>query len=270
MNYCANCAAPLPAGAEFCPKCGKDLRVPIVTPPVVTPVAPSVGPPVPTPAAATPAAHPPRRAPWWVVPAVIVGLVVVAFLVLMGLPFGGKEGDRPPQAAQKTETIAEGEPVPSSAPVQTGTVVDVGEEEQPLEQVAPPQQQQAPPPVAARVPAAARTQPAKTQPAPTQPAPVRTQPVPVPSPRVETPPPAATEEIGVSEAISTLRSFVTSRDYYGVGANCIAVGSLGYQNTGYNLEVRDSCGSKTLGRWRVDSKTREIFRQREDGRYLRP
>lgn len=276
MNYCANCAAPLPAGAEFCPKCGKDLRVAVATPPVVTPVAPSIAPPVappiaPPPAAATPAAHPPRRAPWWVVPAVIVGLVVVAFFVLMGLPFGGKEGDRPPQSAQKTETIAEADPVPSNAQVQTGTVVEVGEvmqEDEPDPQVAPPpQQQQAPPPVAARVPAATRTQPAKTQPAP-----VRTQPapVPVPRPRAETPPPAATEEIGVSEAISTLRNFVTSRDYYRVGADCIAVGSLGYQNTGYTLEVRDSCGSKTLGRWRVDSKTREIFRQREDGRYLRP
>ncbi len=201
MNHCAYCAAPLPAGAEFCPRCGKNLTVPVATAP----------PPVP----------PARRAPWWIVPLVIVGLVLIAFLVLMGLPFGGREPERRASAPVETETIAEAEPVPAAARVQTGTLVEVGEER-------------------------------ATEPTP---APVQ-------------PPPA--EEIGVSEAISTLRGFVTSRDYYGVGADCIGVSSLGYQNAGYTLEVRDSCGSRTLGRWRVDSKTRELFRQLEDGRYLRP
>lgn len=199
MNHCANCAAPLPAGAEFCPRCGKNLSVRVASAPIPAP------------------AH---RAPWWIVPVVIVGLIVIAFLVLMGLPFGGREPERRATRPAETDTIAEADPVPAPAPVQTGTLVEVEE------------------------------------------------PRPAVAPRVETPPPAG--EIGVSEAMSTVRGFITSRDYYGVGADCIAVSSLGYQNAGYTLEVRDSCASRALGRWRVDSKTREIFRQREDGRYLRP
>ena len=248
MNYCANCAAPLPPGAEFCPKCGRDLRVDHAAP---------------APIAAPPAR---RRTPWWVVPLVIVGLVVVAFLVLLGLPFGGRDADRPVSTAAKTETVAEADPVPSAAPVPTGTLIDVTEE--------PPPEVLAPTPTQTTATTATI---ATTPPVRTTPPPARTVPAPRTEPRTEprreTPPPAAeerSEEIGVSEAMSIVRGFVTSRDYYGVGANCIAVGSLGYQNVGYTLEVRDSCSQRSLGRWRVDAKTRELFRQREDGRYLRP
>ena len=268
MNYCANCAAPLPPSADFCPKCGKSLRMP-VAPPVADgePVAP---PPVHTTTTTNPAAKPVRRTPWWVVPLVIVGLVIVAFLVLMGLPFGGRDADRPASTATKTETIAEAEPVPAAAPRQTGTLIDVTEEPPPevvgRTQTAPP----------ARSAPVQRQPRVVTQPPPARTVPVKTAPPPVtgapePQPRVKSPAPAQeTAEIGVSDAMATLRSFTTSRDYYGVGADCIGVSSLGYQNTGYTLEVRDSCASRTLGRWRVDAKTREIFRQREDGRYLRP
>jgi hypothetical protein len=243
--------------------------------PVAAPAAagaPVAPPPVRTTTTINPAAKPKRRTPWWVVPLVIVGLVIIAFLVLMGLPFGGRDADRPARTVAETETIAEAEPVPAAAPVQTGTLIDVTEEPPPevlgTTQTAAPVQ--SPPPERSQPRVVTQPPPARTVPAKTTPPPA-SSPVPVPAPRVETPPPARENgEISVSEAMSSVRAFVTSRDYYGVGADCIAVGSLGYQNVGYTLEVRDSCKSRTLGRWRVDAKTREIFRQREDGRYLRP
>ncbi len=78
-------------------------------------------------------------------------------------------------------------------------------------------------------------------------------------------------EISESEAVSTLRGFLTAREFYKVPADCVAIASRGYNNAGYTVDVLDTCaGSSLLGRWRVDSKTRELFRQREDGRYLRP
>lgn len=269
MNYCANCAAPLPPSADFCPKCGKSLRM-AVAPPVAAgePVAP---PPVHTTTTTNPAAKPARRTPWWVVPLVIVGLVIVAFFVLMGLPFGGRDADRPASTAARTETIAEGEPVPTAAPPQTGTLIDVTEEPPPevlgTTQTAPPARSA--PPVQSQPRVVTQPPPARRVPVKTAPPAVTT--APVPQPRVESPAPVrATAEIGVSEAMSLVRSFVSARDYYGVGADCIGVSSLGYQNAGYTLEVRNACSSRTLGRWRVDAKTREIFRQREDGRYTRP
>ena len=270
MNYCANCAAPLPASADFCPKCGKSLRMPVAAP--AAEGAPAAPPPVPTTTTTNPAATPRRHAPWWVVPLVIVGLVLIAFLVLMGLPFGGRDKDRPSSTAAKTETIAEAEPAPAAAPVQTATLIDVTEEPPPevLGTMEPDAPVQSAPPVRSRPRVVTQPAPARTVPAPaTQPP--RSSPDPVPERRVETPPPAQeTSEITVSEAMSSVRAFVTSRDYYGVGADCVGVGSLGYQNVGYTIEVRDTCNQRTLGRWRVDAKTREIFRQREDGRYLRP
>ena len=245
------------------------------------PVAPL---PVHTTTTTNPAATPGRRTPWWVVPLVIVGLVIVAFLVLMGLPFGGRDKDRPVSTAAKTETIAEADPAPGAAPVQTGTLIDVTEEPPPeiLGTTQTDAPVQTPPPLGSR-PSVVTQPPVRSQPrVVAQPPPARTvpstttqqpagRPAPIPEPRRETPPPAQeTREISVSEAMGSVRSYVTSRDFYGVGADCIGVGSLGYQNVGYTIEVRDTCGQKTLGRWRVDARTREIFRQREDGRYLRP
>jgi hypothetical protein len=85
---------------------------------------------------------------------------------------------------------------------------------------------------------------------------------------------APSEEISGDEAVATLRNYVRSTRYYPVAGECIRVENRGYRNVGYTLEVWHSCigggASRLLGRWRVDSKTREIFRQREDGRYLRP
>lgn len=82
--------------------------------------------------------------------------------------------------------------------------------------------------------------------------------------------PAPRKEITQSEAESALRSYLASSNYYQLDAGCIGASTTEYRNAGYTIDVRDSCGSRPLGRWRVDSKTREIFRQRPDGRYLRP
>ncbi|HYO77482.1 MAG TPA: hypothetical protein VE010_13555, partial [Thermoanaerobaculia bacterium] len=107
---------------------------------------------------------------------------------------------------------------------------------------------------------------------------------PTPAPRRVTPPPAAppqqasqtpSGEISDAQAAATLRGFIASSNYYdGVSGDCVQVRSHGYRNVGYTFSVWDGCmaggGSRMLGRWRVDSKTREVFRQREDGRFLRP
>ena len=99
---------------------------------------------------------------------------------------------------------------------------------------------------------------------------------PLPQPRPVTPPPAPSRaELTPDEATATLRNYVRSTRYYDVAGECIRVENNGYRNAGYAMEVWHSCpgsggGSRLLGRWRVDAKTREVFRQRDDGRYLRP
>lgn len=304
MNHCATCGAPLPAASQFCPRCGADLRQPTA----IVPPAPAVPPPTPTRAAApaparvpvTPTHEPsyanPTHVPpqpakgshWWIVPLVIIGVVVIAFLLLMGLPFGGRDEVKPRASAPVTETIAEGEAPPAAAPpAETATLVDLGEpdavatttiaEPPPVVTTTIAQQQ---PPVTPTATVATTTV-ARTQ----TPAPVQ-QPTQRPAARVVTPPPMTSAarpaeparreipprsgEISESEAVATLRGFLVTRNYYDTGAGCLRVSSTGYRNVGYTLEVHDSCASRQLGRWRVDSKTREVFRQREDGRFLRP
>jgi hypothetical protein len=62
--------------------------------------------------------------------------------------------------------------------------------------------------------------------------------------------------------------------YDGVSPRCLQLRSVGYQNVGFTYSVWDSCveggGTRMLGRWRVDAKTREVFRQNDAGRYVRP
>jgi len=166
---------------------------------------------------------------------VLVVLGGVIWLLLAGLPFGGR--DREPEAPRaQTETIAEGTAAPA-APQETGTIVDV-EGERP-------------------------TEPKQTpKPQPTTPPPTR-QPDPQPT------------MLNDEQASATLRDFVTSRDYYDdVSDDCVRVGSRGFRNRGFDYDVWNSCerggGSRLLGRWRVDALTREVFRQYDDGRYLRP
>ncbi|HVG22707.1 MAG TPA: hypothetical protein VND45_01015 [Thermoanaerobaculia bacterium] len=144
---------------------------------------------------------------------------------------------------------------------------------------------QRPPVVVAQQP---QPRPVQPQPRPVQPQPrpVQPQPRPAPPQPVQRPPvvaqqpapvrvvPRPAAEITSDEATATLRNYVRATRYYPVASECIRVENRGYKNVGYNLEVWHSCegggASRLLGRWRVDSKTREVFRQREDGRFLRP
>lgn len=294
MNQCANCGASLAPDAKFCQRCG----TPVAAPPV-PPEAPAVPPPVAAPAAApkpgarpigpgvsyTPV-QPQKRSTWWIIPLVIVGIVVIAWLLLAGLPFGRDENRV--VATQETETIAEGTAT-AGEPMNSGTLIEVpGDEPMTTETTAPPMATDTtgsltvPAPVPPPAPAPTATQPPAPAPTQTQPPPpVQPQPQPRPQPRPVTPPPASpapapapSSEISESEAAATLSSYVRSNNPYDTRGDCLQVRSQGYRNAGYTFSVWDACvsggGSRMLGRWRVDSKTREVFRQSDDGRYLRP
>lgn len=82
---------------------------------------------------------------------------------------------------------------------------------------------------------------------------------------------AAAKELSESQAEDVVREYIASRDYYRVGADCVGAASQGYRNRGYTIDVVDRCGDRgRLGRWRVDSVTREVFVRNADGRYLAP
>ncbi|MDP9191031.1 MAG: hypothetical protein M3P06_04950 [Acidobacteriota bacterium] len=211
-----------------------------------------------------------HRSTWWIVPAVIVGVVVIAWLLLAGLPFGR---DERVITTETTETIAEGTVAPP--PMETGTVVDLGDTAEPpfATETEPPPQTQTQPPVT-RTPPASQPPPVIVEEPPSTPAP-RPAPRPAPGPA---PPPTTTRapetprEISESEASSTLRAHLgRANPYDGVALGCLQIRSAGYRNVGYTFSVWDTCaqggGSRMLGRWRVDSKTREVFRQNDAGRY---
>lgn len=221
-------------------------------------------------------------------PLVIVGLVLVAWLLLAGLPFGG---EKRVVATATTATIAEG--TTTVQPGATGTIVEVGDDEEFATETAPPPplatatqtvppatQTQAPPVIVEEPAVPQRVPPQQVPPqrvpprqVPAQPIPVTPRPIPPPAPREEPNEPPA--EITESQASSTLRGHLAAANpYEGVSGSCLQIRGLGYRNVGYTFSVWDACveggGSRMLGRWRVDSKTREVFRQRDDGRYLRP
>jgi hypothetical protein len=248
--------------------------------PVVAAAPAAVAAAPPRPSATSPGTTPaPRRSTWWIVPVVIVGLVILAWLLLAGLPFGGR--DKQVVATATTETIAEG--TAAAQQPSSGTVVEVDTAEEPPFEVT----QTAQPPLATQtVPV---TQPAQTRPSRTAPPPVvaqrptqqrpTQQPVPTPVPSAPAPQPEPRQadtggEISEAEATAALRGHLASSNPYDVSASCLQLRSVGYQNVGYTYSVWDSCveggGTRMLGRWRVDAKTREVFRQRDDGRYLRP
>lgn len=257
------------------------------------------GGPVPKYRPAASAEKPRRGAPWWIVPAVIVGIIAVAWFVLAGMPFGGdrNEGLQP---QPETVTIAEGVPQPDPGTVidapgnvnpegedTTGRIATTTTIAPPTATIVPVQPPPAPPPAATQTlpppmtSSPPRPEPPAAQPPPaaTTPPPSTTRPAPAPAPaRPAQPPPQEPERederISQSEAASILRSYVTSRNVYGVASECVQVNSRGYLNAGYTFEVWHSCTgggrSRLLGRWRVDAKNGDVFRQRSDGRYLRP
>jgi hypothetical protein len=79
------------------------------------------------------------------------------------------------------------------------------------------------------------------------------------------------QEISEAEATTVLRRHLASSNPYDLSTNCMQIRSAGYRNVGYTFSVWDACveggGTRMLGRWRVDAKTREVFRQGDDGRY---
>ncbi len=245
MTPCSNCGTPLAPGAQFCSKCGK-------------PAVHAEGDTAPI--------MPKTRSTWWIVPAVVVGLVVIAWLLLAGLPFKREQAI---VVTETAETIAEG--TVDAPPAETGTVVDLGGTVEPPF----PTQTAAPP----TLPPITTTQPS-TQPPPViveEPVvlpPPRPVPVPVPVPPTTTREPApepVRDEISEAAATTALRRHLVTGNPYDVSPNCLQIRSAGYRNVGYTFSVWDACveggGTRMLGRWRVDAKTREVFRQGDDGRY---
>ncbi|HEX6160096.1 MAG TPA: hypothetical protein VF111_08020 [Thermoanaerobaculia bacterium] len=208
-----------------------------------------------------------RSALVWIVPLALLVIGGIIFLLLSGAPYGRDDKTKIREQAQ-TETIAEGESA------QTATLVEAGEPA-PTATMLPPATSTAtvPPPILREEPPPSvigelttttppPRRPVETAPISRPPRPVETAPI--------TPPPRPSAEITEEEAVNILRGYVTSRDYYGIGARCTSIRGASYRNVGYTIQVYDSCSNRLLGAWRVDSKTREVFRQQEDGRFLRP
>ena len=78
------------------------------------------------------------------------------------------------------------------------------------------------------------------------------------------------EAIGEEESMSILRSYIGSRGEYGATSDCVSITSEGYRNRGYTLNALNRCDNRSLGRWRVDTLTGKVYRQRRDGRFLDP
>ena len=284
-RFCSKCGNNIPQGAQFCPNCGQSVvPVPVVTKPAVT-KPPVVAPPrtVPPASTATPVHTQPRNSKSWIwVPVAMIGLIVILWAVLAGMPFGGNDGPVR-QAQPQVDVIAERPAAENTAPITEVT--------QPGEQpVVPPLTTSVnttpspaqtstvtatpPPMTSAAPPVTARPTPVPVTPAP---APVRQtppvqQPKPAPQPSTSAPAPArdGSGEISESEAMSLLRNYIGTRDQYGSSVDCVTVGSEGYKNRGYTLYARDKCDNHSFGRWRVDALTREVFREKSDGRFLRP
>lgn len=292
--YCKKCGTALPSDAAFCPRCGTPVTATPAAPP--SPPSHSAPPPVvpvtdatqprftaraipPSSSTAAPVARK-RQTPWWIVPAVIIGLLLLAWLVIAGLPFGRDEAPAI-EARTETETIAEGrtEREPGTVLDVPGTLDDEPDSTATMvvttTTVAPPvptttrtPPAPAPKPVATPVPAPGPVATATgTVQIPRQTPPVTPKPAPTPAP---TPARFITE----AEAAAELRGYLTSRNFYDVASSCVRLNGRGLRNEGYGFDVWHACAgggaSRLLGRWRVDAKTRELFRQREDGRYLSP
>jgi hypothetical protein len=81
-------------------------------------------------------------------------------------------------------------------------------------------------------------------------------------------PPRRSGEVGESVARQALAGYLAGN---GLSQQCASIDLVEYKNRGYTYTVRDRCDDQSLGRWRVDSEDPSgIFRQRADGRYLRP
>lgn len=212
----------------------------------------------------------------WIVPLALLVIGGIIFLLLSGAPYGRDES-QPIEQRPATETIAEGESEATATLVEAGDTAANPNIPPPNIDTAPPgTATTTPPPTATVAPPILREDPppAVTQPPrtvtrpPTVTQPPRTREIAPPAP--VSPPARPSGEISGEEAVNILRGYITSNDYYGIGARCTSIRGATYRNVGYTIQVHDSCSDRMLGLWRVDSKTREIFRQQGDGRFLRP
>ena len=98
-----------------------------------------------------------------------------------------------------------------------------------------------------------------------------TEPVPREQPPRREEAPVLSREATEAEAARALGNYILSRRDYGMSQRCLQISPVEYRNRGYTFDARDGCEGNSLGRWRVDSEDLSgIFRQRADGRYLRP
>ena len=293
-NFCARCGSAVLPEAKFCAKCGATLTphdtlespTPAIVAPPATPPTPVVPPLSPTPPVmphrdadgslgnrTIAAPRKASRSNWMIgIPIALIVIGLLVWALLAGLPFGSKEpkvAQREVDVVEETTTVTRtSEPtiigetatvveLPSNTDTTVTSVPNVVTSTVPVTGTYSP----APSPVIREVPDSVRT-PAIA--------------APVPAPRQAPPastnrPPASTAgEISESEAVSVLDSYLMGSNPYDVDLRCLSVRSVSYRNAGYTLSVRDKCDGGVLGQWRLDSKTREIFRQRSDGRFLRP
>lgn len=207
---------------------------------------------------------------WIAIPVLLIALGAIVWALLSGFPLGGDDDEeREIVSTESTRTTTVNRQVATDTIVETTEVTGAPN----INELGVPQESEAavtetissrtadPQPVSR--PAAATT--ARVPPA----APAPPAPVPPPAPARSTEP-ARSGELTASEAVQTLDSYLVGNNPYEADLRCIKIRNLGYRNVGYTLQVFDDCRDRALGRWRVDSKTREIFRQRSNGKYLRP
>jgi hypothetical protein len=196
------------------------------------------------------------------VPLAIIVLIFIAWKLLSGFPRKQNETVRTSTVAVTTigeeaggsnpDLVGTAATAPSTATIVEGN--DSGSDMSPLSDPMP-----APP-----VPV--NQQPPLSVPAPPSP--------PAPAPVPPSQPERSLKEMTETQARGALLDWLASTRYYSVSTECLGVRSRGYSNRGYVIEAyAKGCSNRddgTLDRWRVDALTHEVFRQNEDGRYVRP
>jgi hypothetical protein len=65
--------------------------------------------------------------------------------------------------------------------------------------------------------------------------------------------------INEPEAVKTLRHYFAAQEHP-IKSECLAVISKGFLDGNYTFDAVDSCDRTRLGRWKVNAKTRDVFR----------